>query len=155
MEKRSVLQTIIVLGILIIIALLSIIFYLINRPVLSPTVIITVPRIETTLPSETEGPQIFGTHVHLEVTRGVTFDQAEIETVLNSVISGLTYEQISSAEGMAIIREGIRERIAPDFADGDLVGIYLTNVLAGFRMPEQQGESPLDALFRGIRDVRN
>jgi len=112
-----------------------------------------IPLVETTLTSESGTTHMFGARVALELETGAQTPSASyLHDVVFEAISNLSYEDITSFDGMSILRQAVRDSLEGSFAEGNLVAVYFTDVLSDAPMPSRQTDRlpPRNIVFDAI-----
>ena len=123
-----------VIAIFAVIALVATVMFFVMRQPPAPTFMLSMPRIEEFVISDNGEMHIFGAALTLELETGASFDNAQLQGILQGAIQSMSYDEIISEDGMAILRQNIRERAEPQI-EGEIVGIFLTQVLDGHSIP--------------------
>jgi len=101
----------------------------------SQTQMVTMPLIQTSVTSEAGGIRPFEARVTVEFDNSVRnsdIDLDRLQAQIQSVLSDLNYEDIIGMGGMNIIRNNIYNVVSTDFNEGDIHGIFITDVLNDF-----------------------
>lgn len=100
---------------------------------------VEVPLVETRVLSHGGTSHAFGARVSLEVARGAnTPDGAALQSAVLDAISTLSYDDITSFDGMNLLRQAVLDKLSDSFNDGDLVAVYFTELLSDMPMPSRQ-----------------
>jgi flagellar basal body-associated protein FliL len=148
-------------GIIVVLLLLVLLFgaiaIVVTRPQFffggSPANFVDIPVIETHLMSADGNLHMFGTRVVIELDNNAT--QIDLELLYGAVseaVSGVSYEDISAYGGMETLRNAVRTRLAQNFDEGQLLGVYFAQFLSDMPLPNLEeeripGRNPLIDVF--------
>lgn len=108
----------------------------------SPTHFMDIPLVQTAVVSNEGTSHIFGARVALEIDNNTNEPDADfLHQEILSVISGLNYEELVGANGMNILRTAVEERLSLNFSEGELVGVFFTEILSDIPMPRRPADN--------------
>ena len=119
----------------------------------SPTHFVDVPVIQTHLISEDGNLHMFGTQVVIELDNDAPqVDQNLLYSAVLAAVSSVSYEDITGYDGMETLRNVVRTRLAQNFDEDQLLGVYFAQFLSDMPLPNLEedripGRNPLVDVF--------
>lgn len=153
--KKTKMQGIIAVLVLVFIIGVAVLAFIFGSETTSQTQLMALPTVTTHLVSQTGDTHIFNATITLELTNDITnINESDLYNTVFSVINSLSYEEIAAANGMELIRDGIRASMGNRFSEDELIGIWLTDVLDGRQLvPDRQPTNRrFTGFFRNIPD---
>ena len=139
---------------IIIVSIVVVVAFMSSRLITAGTSFVEIPLVQTTLRAADGTSHNLGTRVALEVEGNSNRHSGDfLQREVRAAISTLSYDDITSFHGMDMLRQVVQDRLEPYFNEGELVGIYFTEVLSGMPMPSRQVDEPrrnntvFDAIF--------
>ena len=137
-NKKERVQGIVLLSIMLLI-IASAVFFFANAGVGGgATSMVDIPPVETLLVSQTGESHIFNATVTLELSGGAAVDADALHNEVLGAITNLSYDDVSGIQGMEVVRDAVFDRLDGYIDDGEIVAIWLTDVLSGQRI-ERRG----------------
>jgi len=144
----------IILAIIAALVILAIIFAAVQTgQAAAATQLVAIPAVETTLVSDSGQAHRFGARVTLELNGDPGVDAAELHAEILEAIGTLSYEDIISFQGPDIIRGAVASGVNRHLAEGELVAVFLTEVITDIPMQNRdldrqpQRNLMFDAIF--------
>jgi len=137
-SKKETKIGLIVLGVIVLLVILLVVFATVSQNTgtnNSPTQLVNMPAVQTMLVSETGTTHMFGARVVLEIDNSAgDVDHVHLHRAATAAIAALSYDDIISFQGPDIIRNAVRDRVASYLGEGELIAVFLTEVMSDIPM---------------------
>jgi len=130
-------NTSIAVFIILAIVLIGVIFAIMQvAEAVAPTRFVSIPLVETVLISDEGTTHSFDAQVMIEIDSSAEgISQEQLYREVFAAISSLSYEEITGFNGMENVRGAVRSRLSHSFDEGDLVGVFITDIQSDISLP--------------------